>query len=76
MSQLHARAKDIKFESGNVAFPISAEFCDAIAPNSERQLSALRTYATWLVRLTRRKMAASGLEDTPQNAPKKEVELT
>jgi hypothetical protein len=38
--------------------------------------NALRTYATWLVRAARRKMAESGSENTPQNALKKEAELT
>jgi len=37
---------------------------------------ALRTYVTWLVRATRRKMAASGPDNSPENTPKKEVELT
>ena len=37
-----------------------------------RATDSLRTYATWLVRATRRKMAASG----PQNTPKNDVELT
>jgi len=40
-----------------------------------RATESLRTYATWLVRATCRKMASSGLKEPPQNTPKKEVEL-
>jgi len=38
--------------------------------------AALRTYATWLVRATRRKVAASGAENTPQNTIENKAEST
>ena len=53
-------------------FDLSVQYHTAEAPHEERIALSVRTYATWLVRATRRKMAASG----PENTPKKEVELT
>jgi hypothetical protein len=67
-----------KFPRGSMAakglptFSIQCEFLLNAHNGRNRINDALRTYATWLVRVTRRKMAAS----EPANTPKNEVELT
>jgi hypothetical protein len=40
-----------------------------ISIQKENSESALRTYATWLVRATRRKMAVYEPENTPKKSP-------
>jgi hypothetical protein len=68
------RTKTRKFK-GDSFTRIRGQSCAPVGQQQEHLNSALRTYATWLVRATRRKMAASGPEKPPQNTPKKEVEL-
>jgi len=65
----------IKFSEGN-RLALSIQYHASENPQELRITDALRTYATWLVRATRRKMAASGPEKPPENSPKNEVELT
>lgn len=51
-------------------------FFTATTNQIDRISDALRTYATWLVRAARRKMADSGQDCTPQNTTKNKAELT
>jgi hypothetical protein len=50
----------------SMSFELTIHVDPVMHVSSEKIADALRTYATWLVRLTRRKMAASGPENKPQ----------
>jgi len=48
---------------------LGASFAVATVFQKDRFAAALRTYATWLVRATCRKMASCGPDNSPKNTP-------
>lgn len=55
---------------------LSSRFGQPSAIQQDQFDDAIHTYATWLVRGARRKMADSGPKNTLQNTPENKVELT
>jgi hypothetical protein len=61
-SALEAKQKSASFRLTVIGYP-------HVSASSEKTIDALRTYATWLVRATRRKMAAYEPENVPKKSP-------
>jgi hypothetical protein len=60
--------RSTNFSEGS-RFGISTKYHLPEGQQELRGSDALRTYATWLVRATRRKVAISGPENTPKKNP-------